>query len=611
MSKPKLTLAELAAAKGFTPGLLAQYGVRNGQGGVVIPYYDGAGNEYIKYRIRSGLDSHNGFRWSVGDADLIPYGLHRPVPYTKGFVWIVEGESDCWALWSHGMPALGLPGATIIKPLRAAYLSDVESVGVIQEPGEAGGRFPHCVAQKLYDDGFAGAVYAIELPEKDPRELMLADPENFKLNLVKAYGNRKLIQRPSVALPLTPSLGIKRLSSYTPEVVTWLWNQRIPAGKISILAGDGGEGKSFVTLAIAAAITTGASLPGGSITNLGDVVIWNGEDAPEDTLYPRAQACGANLDRLHILEDAQVDGQRQAFGLRHVPLLCDYLEKNPAISLVVIDPISALLAEVDGHKDTNVRGALQPLVDMAKLSHVAILMVMHLNKNESHGTALHRINGSTAFGALARSVLYAGTHAITGQKSIDCIKHNLAKGSPDPVEFSIGESGVEWHGTNIDLSAAAIFNSKLRANRGSQGTGAVEFLRELLARGPVESAQIFKLADERGIAERTLKRAKEQLGVRAKKHGIGEGSRWFWSLADENGYEEGQWPSSKDDKESHTGTDGRLQSVPLAPFEGCQKSAMGSGTLRQSSSESASSAESEEPDLLLKYADEVFGGSVA
>lgn len=328
-----------------------------------------------------------------------------------------------------------------------------------------------------------------------------------------------------------PQLRTRKLSSYTPEPVNWLWNQRIPRGKISVLAGDGGEGKSFATLGIAACVTTGRALPLSAALPPGNVLIWNGEDGPADTIVIRAKNAEADLDRIEIIEETTFKERRRPFLLRDVPLLSERILEDPELAFVVIDPITALLAGVDSHRDGEIRGALQPLADVAAATGVAVLLVMHLKKGEETNS-LHRVSGSVAFGALARSVMLLGTHAESGRKSIDTVKHNLARGKPDPIEFILGEDGFRWVGPAPDLTAEAIRISKVIANRGRRGEGAKAYLEEILANGPLDSRFIWRGASERGISEVTLKRAKADLQIIAKKHGIGEGSCWTWALPD-------------------------------------------------------------------------------
>ena len=380
------------------------------------------------------------------------------------------------------------------------------------------------------------------------------------------------------------------LSSYTPEAVSWLWNQRIPLGKVTILAGDGGQGKSFATLGIAAAITTGSTLPGGSPSDCRSVLVWNGEDGAADTIYMRAKNAGADIDRIEIIDETDEEGHTVPFALRDVPLLSDMLATRPEIGLVVIDPVTALLANVDSARDAEIRSALQPLSDLANRNHVAVLLVMHLKKGDETNM-LHRVSGSVAFGALARSLLFLGTHAVSGRKAIDTIKHNLARGKPDPVEFKLCEEGFRWVGIAPELTAESLKLSQMRVN--NRGEAAEDYLKALLADHPLDSKAVWHGARERGISDATLKRAKEKLRIVATKHGYGEGSVWTWALPTEEVQEECQLPTSSNEP---------LRNSSVIILEEYQKASIGSGD-GAAKKLNEPLWQSGEPDLLELYTD--------
>ncbi len=195
----KYTVAQFAKDKGFDEDMLRGFGVRDsireGSACVEIPYFMEDASEYdrIRLRINGGKDGH---RWSEGDKPVIPYGLNRPIPYDKKSLLVVEGESDCFALWTHGFPALGVPGATNTGCLQLRYVADTTQIYVIQEPGNAGDAFPRRVASKLYEAGYQGVVYAVALPHKDPREMMLQVGDKFGDALRAALRGRKKMERP-------------------------------------------------------------------------------------------------------------------------------------------------------------------------------------------------------------------------------------------------------------------------------------------------------------------------------------------------------------------------------------------------------------------------------
>jgi biotin operon repressor len=186
--------------------------------------------------------------------------------------------------------------------------------------------------------------------------------------------------------------------------LSWVWPGRIPAGKLTLLVGDPGLGKSVLTLDLTARITRGALWPDKSgRCELGNVVLLSAEDDPEDTIRPRLEAAGADLLRVFILRSViRADGKEHAFSLT------EDLAKlraciTPETRMVIVDPLSAYMGEgIDSHRDTAVRAVLAPLAQLAADTRVAVGGVSHLNKAGRAG--IYRIQGSIAFGAAARAV---------------------------------------------------------------------------------------------------------------------------------------------------------------------------------------------------------------
>jgi RecA-family ATPase len=217
-------------------------------------------------------------------------------------------------------------------------------------------------------------------------------------------------QRHQAARAETGSIITRRLADIEAKPVSWLWPGRIARGKVSIIAGNPGLGKSQVTANIAAIVSTGGCWPvDRSQCTPGDVVFLSAEDDPADTLRPRLEAAGANLHRVHVM-DAVILGytgggqqQNRAFSLRRdLEALSVKLAELGEVAAVVIDPITAYLGDVDSHRNAEVRALLAPLSELAARHGTAIIGVSHLNK--SAGTeALMRVTGSLAFVAAARA----------------------------------------------------------------------------------------------------------------------------------------------------------------------------------------------------------------
>lgn len=179
----RITVAALAADKALPEGFLRRLGVEETKNAVKISYFLEDGTPAPRQRIRTTLKARDGSKWSRGEGKPVPYGLWRLAEARKaGFLVLVEGESDCWTLWHHGFPALGLPGADMTKTLRAAYFQGIDRVYVFREPDRGGETFVRGIAEQFSGwRSWRGELREINLPgAKDPNELHKQDPGGFK-----------------------------------------------------------------------------------------------------------------------------------------------------------------------------------------------------------------------------------------------------------------------------------------------------------------------------------------------------------------------------------------------------------------------------------------------
>ena len=228
---------------------------------------------------------------------------------------------------------------------------------------------------------------------------------------------RQLPTPPARAESFAPQAVFTQLAECTPTRLRWLWAGRVPLGKLTLLIGDPGLGKSFITLDIAARVSRGQALPAlagetpPTAADPGSVVLLSAEDDALDTILPRLSAAGADLARIDVLKAVRQrhagDGSHyeSMFSLQHdVALLEQEIAKRDNCRLVVIDPITAYLGRSDSHRNSEMRALLAPLSELAARTGVAVLAVNHLNKM-GQGPAIYRSMGSLAFAATARSVL--------------------------------------------------------------------------------------------------------------------------------------------------------------------------------------------------------------
>ena len=284
-----------------------------------------------------------------------------------------------------------------------------------------------------------------------------------------------------------PDLRLINMENIAIEQIEWLLYPFIPYGKVTIIQGDPGEGKTTMVLQIIAKLTKGESV----LPNK------DGEEKQEEQAR----------EPVNVIYQTAEDG------------LGDTIKPR----LVVLDPIQSFLgAEVDMHRANEIRPLMKSVSVLAEKYHCAVILIGHMNKN-SAGKFSYRRLGSIDFQAAARSVLIVGR--VKNEPEIRIVCHVKSSLAPEgkSIAFRLDkESGFEWIG-EYDISA----NDLLSGNcRGQKIKGAKEFLLEMLADGAVEQNAILKEAESRGIKGKTLWNAKKALGVQSKK----TGNRWSWML---------------------------------------------------------------------------------
>lgn len=330
--------------------------------------------------------------------------------------------------------------------------------------------------------------------------------------------------------------GMITLSQVEPESVEWLWSRRIPRGKVTIIDGDPGLGKSTLSLDIAARLSVGSCMPGEhERVSRGSTLLLSAEDGLADTIKPRLIAAGADTSRIHALQGIP-EGQR----LRPPSLPEDIgfvtgMIQEYNISLLIIDPLMAFLSSgVNSFRDQDVRRALAPLASMADETGVAVLILRHLNKMGS-GSAMYRGGGSIGISGAARSVLLVAKHPEDDMKRVlASVKNNLAP-APPSLCFSLisanedSAARIDWWDGETPISADMLLASQIAPTDRSAIDEAGDWLQDFLSDGPIESAALLKEARNQGINEKTLRRAKERLGVEKRRiGGIGGNGHWEW-----------------------------------------------------------------------------------
>jgi len=463
--------------------------------------------------------------------------------------WLIlcEGEPDALCALSYGFPCVAVPGidkwesdwAARFEGLRVLVIGDCDPQGRAWARNTAGLLVEHAREVRVADvdesrdDGTDLTDWILA-----QRAAWGGDPAVKQASMDALIGGAQRVgmDQPSSALDLLDV----RVASDVPSIATeWLLDGLIPIGSLAALAGRQGLGKSIWTCDLAAQLSVGAL--GRPAANTFMITY---EDSLDATLRPRLQAAGADLSRVHLLDGAHLSGRGPLTLPADVELIGQVIRRFE-IKLLIIDPVGAALAgEINSHRDSDVRAALAPLASLAARERVAVLLVMHRRKG--YAEALDAVMGSTGFTAAPRSVLIFGAdpQAASPEDGLRLLAHakcNLGqiqqttRWALESVSMGVDERGEEIQTARIrrvgvsDLTADDL-TREMRARRGEPLEDAIAFLQQMLAGGPMRATEVKERARMEGISDRTLKRARAELGVIASNSGF-QGA-WTMQLPD-------------------------------------------------------------------------------
>jgi len=310
-----------------------------------------------------------------------------------------------------------------------------------------------------------------------------------------------------------------------PQKVAWLWPERIPLGRLTVLAGRPGVGKSFVTVDFASRVSTGMAWPDGSVNeSAGGVLFIAAEDDPADTIRPRLDAAGADSGRVYYCRNVDLTEIESR------------VDQVPDCRLVVIDPIGSYLGRyVDAYRENEVRAVLEPLAEIASRRNIAVILVAHTRKAWA-SFADDSVLGSRAFVGLARAVWHVTKDPQDRTRRLFLPgKSNLSR-ETSGLAFWIATdpARVQWLG-RIDLQADDLTAEEPTRGRKSEArNAAVDWLRTLLRDGAMSVRKIRKAAQEAGFSWATVRRAAEMLPIERRKKSFGGG--WEWRLECEDAH---------------------------------------------------------------------------
>lgn len=309
-----------------------------------------------------------------------------------------------------------------------------------------------------------------------------------------------------------------RMSEVQSQEIEWLWYPFIPYGKLTIIQGDPGDGKTTMVLNLAAKLSKGEALDENmKVTEQVNVIYQTAEDGLADTVKPRLELAGADCERIIVIDESD----------KSLSMVDERLEQaivRTGARLLILDPIQAYLGGgMDMNRANEARDMTKKLGALAEKTKCAIILIGHMNK-ASGNKAAYRGMGSIDFFAVARSVLLVGrVEGESNTRAVVQIKNNLAAFG-HPKAFALSEDGFKWLGDYEITVDEVLGGITPKANKMEQ---AKQMLRELAeTQSAVLSNEIFDRANELGISKRTLENAKKELGVQTRKIN----NAWYWEL---------------------------------------------------------------------------------
>ena len=343
------------------------------------------------------------------------------------------------------------------------------------------------------------------------------------------------------------SIVLRRVADVEAVPIRWLWPGRIARGKLTMIAGHPGLGKSQITCAIAAVVTTGGRWPvDGTPCERGAVAMLSAEDDVADTIRPRLEAAGADVAKVEI-----VDGVIDAFDTagepiqRSVSLKADtarldaLFASRPDIAVLIVDPVSAYLGGTDSHVNADVRALLAPLSALAAKRQIAVIMVSHLNKGGATTEAMSRVTGSLAFVAAARGAFIVAKDKDEPTRRLFLPAKNNIAADVGGLAFSVESfqlpngiqtSRVLWEAQPVTITADEAMVPAPEGGEQTMTDDAIDLLRDMLIGGRILARDIKRRAGDAGISDKALRTARQKLGIAVSREGFGADTRTYWSL---------------------------------------------------------------------------------
>ena len=502
---------------------------------------------------------------SAGD-NLWPIFKLNELP-AEGVIYLHEGEKACLAGWQVGLPSTCCKGGC-----KAPQKTDWQTLAgreicILPDRDEPGEKFTTTMVGIL--QALGSTVKVVRLKGRPEGGGDLADivesgkkPEDVRDSVITSHTLAKVEPQPKPEQPKEtgPTLRLTSMADIEAREVEWLWKNRITIGSLTLLTGPQGMTKSFLTVDLAARVSLGSPHPDASgVCPQGRVIFFTMEDAPNEAIKPRLEACGANHAEVFYANGMVEKPEDETDHARMIRLNTELAELERAITqlgnvkLVIFDPLSEYLGKGDRNSDADVRGVLTPLSDMARRLGIAIVAVHHINKRSKEVSAVQTVGGAGAWTQVPRTVLHVVNDpddeniTFTRRRLMVCTKSNYG-GTNEGQTYRLTDGkhpAVEWLPEIIKIDAEQVVRSSRQQEDGRHKTqrreAAASDLYELIQRGPLESNDIDHYMTKKGHSERQIRAARKELGL-IKLPRDRNTDPWKWTLPENKtgGLAEGQ-----------------------------------------------------------------------
>jgi hypothetical protein len=494
-------------------------------------------------------------------ASSIPLNLPTILENKEDTVFIVEGEKCCDILAKWERCATTGSGGVNTAADWGKYLTE-RNVVILPDNDDAGYKYALKTAQSL--QGKATNIRVVFLPDLNEKEdiydwikkgntkkqfsdIVAKTPTwNGKPFAYKNEIDTEDTNKPDESKP-TPKLGnrieYRKFSEIPQEKAEYLLQDIIPLSTVTVFVGDAGDGKSYFSTWLSASVTRPDSFFRGQPIPNGKVIICNTEDHAGNTIGPRLELNGANMDQVIEVpaivrtirtKSGAIESYRDNITFDKIQDIRTMLDDHPTCKLVIFDPLSAFWGEINENKNAEVRVVMSHLKRIAEDHKAAIVLVTHFNKALSC-QAMSRVTGSLALTAASRATWSITNDKETNIRTVACVKMNLSE-QREGFTFEIIEGQINILNEYVDITADEVLQNRMGEKqikrRGPQSDKLGEccdWLRGFLANGAVEATAIYAKAKEADFPLGTVTRAKKRLNIKPYKEHFS--SPWKWSIS--------------------------------------------------------------------------------